>query len=294
MNRAASLAALVIVLGFSLAVAAQDPAADLLAAIKANQADTIKELCAANPALIRQELSFRDLPLFEAVKERKGAAVRALLEAGAPANSKAKNGWTAAQMALSSSFIGTSFEKQVMPIIEALRDHQADFNAPNPEGKSAFYLVATAKNQSKEDAEALTRLIDAVVAAGGNPNTGLRNKTRPALVHQVKAINTTNPKTGKPSAKGFGAHNALVITKLLEIGADPNEADENKTTPLIAAMTSATMTEEERLEVVKLLVGHGANPNAKNKKGETPKRLVAKGSPIEDVLKRPKNYLIKK
>ncbi len=145
-----------------------------------------------------------------------------------------------------------------------------------------------------QDAEALARLIDAVVAAGGNPKTGLKNKEKPALIHQVKAINTTNAKTGKPSAQGFGAHNAIVIAKLLEIGADPNEADENKTTPLIAAMTSATMTEEERLEVVKLLVGHGANPNAKNKKGETPKRLVAKGSPIEDVLKRPRNYQIKK
>jgi len=56
------------------------------------------------------------------------------------------------------------------------------------------------------------------------------------------------------------------VRKLLEQGADPNEKDEHGNPPLLYASVRS-------LEIVKLLVDHGAGVNARSKAGITPIKM---------------------
>ena len=63
-----------------------------------------------------------------------------------------------------------------------------------------------------------------------------------------------------------------MIYKLLELGADPNIADYNGDTPLTKAIWSTNDTNadiDQITNIVKELIKHGANVNAKNDSGRT-------------------------
>jgi ankyrin repeat protein len=66
-----------------------------------------------------------------------------------------------------------------------------------------------------------------------------------------------------------------MIKLLLEHGADPNLANDNKTTPVMLAAglnwqdISNLGTEEESIEAIQLCLDHGADINAANTTGET-------------------------
>lgn len=63
-----------------------------------------------------------------------------------------------------------------------------------------------------------------------------------------------------------------MINKLLSLGANPNLADSNGDTPLIKAIWStieANIEQNQILDIVKTLLQHGADVNAKNDAGRT-------------------------
>lgn len=63
-----------------------------------------------------------------------------------------------------------------------------------------------------------------------------------------------------------------MIYKLMDLGADPNIADFNGDTPLIKAIWSVSdndIENEQIIQIVKALLKHGANVNARNDNGRT-------------------------
>jgi ankyrin repeat protein len=66
-----------------------------------------------------------------------------------------------------------------------------------------------------------------------------------------------------------------MIYKLLELGADPNISDYNGDTPLIKAIWSTNDSNADINQItnlVKELIKHGADVNAKNESGRTGKK----------------------
>ncbi len=63
-----------------------------------------------------------------------------------------------------------------------------------------------------------------------------------------------------------------MINKLLSLNADPNIPDSNGDTPLIKAIWSTmsdNIEQDQIFNIVKNLIAHGANINAKNETGRT-------------------------
>ena len=74
---------------------------------------------------------------------------------------------------------------------------------------------------------------------------------------------------------------------LLKYGADPNITNKFRRTPLIIFLISAKrLPEKMQEEYVNCLLDNGANPKARSKKRETPLKLVKRRGKIYKLLKK--------
>ena len=122
--------------------------------------------------------------------------------------------------------------------------------------------------------------------------TGLHNAASMGDVRRVKELlekgadpNARDEDGRTPLHEAAGMGHVEIVKLLLEHGADPNAEDEDGWTPLHVAMfygcievakhvyihcPQQRQVKGSLVEVVKLLLEHGADPNAQNKSGETP------------------------
>ena len=215
------------------AKSANEYSATALYAAAAENADPAitKKLLAAgadpNIALLSGET-----PLMQAARLGNAETVRALLESGADPNVAEKNG---AQTAL----MWAASERHAA-VTKELVAHNADVNAHSKNGATALMFAA------RGDAASARILLD----GGARANDQIPDWGGTALI-----IASTMGKLD-------------VVEALLDKGADPNVADANSFTALHAAVRDSDYGEDQaqRVNVVpilKALLAHGANPNAR-------------------------------
>lgn len=207
------------------------------AAASANPAMTVKLLEAGADA--NMHLLSGETPLMEATLRGHLATVSALLRGGADPNvQETSGGQTALMWALS---------ERHTAVVEELVKNRADVNLASKSGSTPLMFAAQGSLKA-------TRIL---LAAGARPND----------VH---------PDTGQTAliiASTMG--NTDIVAALLDNRADPNIADGNTFTALHAAVRDSDYGVDHASRVaaaatVKMLLAHGANPNARiNQKKQT-------------------------
>jgi len=189
-------------------------------------------------------LPLGETPLMTAVNRGNLDAIRALLEDQADVNAKESEG---GQTALMWAAANKNYR-----IVKLLLDHKADTHVQSKGGSTALIFTV-----QQGDIESTRALLD----AGANPNdTGRRDGLTPLLL----------------AAESFSAEVApydnSVPILLAERGANTNASDAAGYTALHYASgcmpdtntsCKVELSDEKRVEVVKALLAHGANPNAR-------------------------------
>ena len=172
-------------------------------------------------------------PLMVAAREGNLEVVRALLAANADPNTQeAKGGQTALMWAVSNSQAA---------VVQELVQHGADVGARSKTGFTALMFAA------QQGDTASTRIL---LAAKADPNDVM-------------------PKTGATAlAIASSIGNTEVVALLLDGGADANTRDANGFTPLLHAVRDSdygldAAAKAASVIVVKALLAHGADPNAR-------------------------------
>jgi ankyrin repeat protein len=213
--------------------AANEYGATALYAAAAENADPAiaKKLLAAgadpNAALFSGET-----PLMQAARVGNVETVRALLEGGADPNALEKNGGQTALM--------WATAERHAKVAEELVRHKVDVNAASKNGATALMFAARGDVES-------TRIL---LAAGADTNLKIPDWGGTALI-----IAATMGKTD-------------VVEALLDKGADPNIKDGNSFTALHAAVRDSDYGADRAhraaaVATVKMLLAHGADPNAR-------------------------------
>jgi len=173
-----------------------------------------------------------ETPLMLAAREGNAATVRALLEGGADPNVQEKNGRQTALM--------WAIAEHHPEVTKELVQHKADVNAKSRTGFTALMFAA------RGDVESARTLLN----AGADPNATIPDWGGTALI-----IASTMGQTD-------------IVEALLDKGADPNYKDANSFTALHSAVRDSDYggdraQRETAVGIVKLLLKHGADPNAR-------------------------------
>lgn len=92
------------------------------------------------------------------------------------------------------------------------------------------------------------RTVQVLIANGANPNILNEAKQTPLF-----------------SLCGNGSHYVPLLKFLLVVGSDPNKMDNSYKLPLTMAIKNSFRgTKEDRIEIIRLLIKHGANANARS------------------------------
>jgi ankyrin repeat protein len=174
-----------------------------------------------------------ETPLMEASRRGNLATVRLLLSKNANPNTRESNGGQNALM--------WAVSQRQAAVVEELIKHGADVQAGS---KSGFTPLMFAAQQGDEDSARI------LLRAGAKPNDA-------------------QPKTGlTPLMIASAMANVKAVDVLLDNGADPNLADANGYTSLHRVVRDSDYginlaAKDSILTIVKSLLKHGANPNAR-------------------------------
>ena len=201
------------------------------AAAHVDPAMTVKLLAAgADPNI---PLMSGETPLMEAAQRGNLAVVRALLASHANPNARESNGGQDALM--------WALSERQSAVVEELVTHGADVRAGS---KTGFTPLMVAAQQGDGDSAGI------LLRAGAKPND-------------------VQPKTGLTALMIASAMaNAKAVDVLLDNGADPNIADASGYTSLHRVVRDSDYginlaAKDDILSIVKSLLKHGANPNAR-------------------------------
>jgi len=253
-----------------------DGATALQWAVHWNDLDTVDRLIHAG-ADVNAANDLGATALYLACRQANGAMVVKLLAAGANPNSSLPNGETALMTAAATGSIEAAkalvdrgaqvdardhdrgqtalmwaASEQHPEMVRLLIESHADINARSKGGFTPLLFAARSGNIES------ARLL---IAAGANINDAAPDGSTPLLVASASEVAIAS-KDYKLNVRPSD-HEKLAIF-LLENGADPSKTDELGRTPLHVAV------ETGRVELVKALLAHGANPNARMTKNEPP------------------------
>lgn len=240
-------------------------------------------------------------PLHHAAAAGHFAVAKTLLDHNANPNAQADNEITPLHRAV---------ERSHAAVVKLLLDHKADPNARDALGRTP-YLMATEDRNRANLADLFQELPLDITTADADGNTLLHTVARSGNQRQLQLILARKPnlavknKNGETPLHVAAAHRIRVAAEeFLKAGANPNTRDNQDNTPLHlatrpappssvaarptmpplgallgamgtstpAAPTAARATADAA--VVELLLAHKADPNLKNKKGETPLLLA--------------------
>jgi ankyrin len=241
-------------------------------------------------------------PLHHAAAAGHFAVAKLLLEHGANPNAQADNEITPLHRAV---------ERGHAAVVKLLLDHKADPNARDALGRTP-YLMATEDRNRANLADLFQELPLDVTSADADGNTLLHVVARSGNPRQLQLILARKPnlavknKNGETPLHVAAAYRVRASTEeFLKAGANPNARDNNDNSPLhlatrsesplsvaarptmpplgallggLGATTTPSAPTAARTTadaaVVELLLAHKADPNLKNKKGETPLLLA--------------------
>jgi uncharacterized protein len=216
-------------------------------------------------------------PLMFAAREGCVACLPILADAGANLNQTDPDGITPVVNAI----INGHYD-----VARFLLDKGADPNLADKTGRAALYAAVDAHtmpasnrpspNEADNETTSLD-LVKAVLAHGGAVNTQL--KTQQPYRTKVDRGNDTMLTTGTtPLLRAAKAGDVVVITLLLEKGADAKLATRNGINPIMAAAGLGTKeedtvgrkkTEREMIDSIELCLKAGADVNAIDSRGQT-------------------------
>jgi uncharacterized protein len=202
---------------------------------------------------------------------REGAldTVRALVEAGASVNGQCVDGSAPLLVAVQNGFYR---------VAAFLLDHGADPNLPNLKGWTPLYLAV--KNRNAENSaipgpptEGALDFIKLLLDRGANPNQRINADTE---LHQGMLATWLKEAGATPLIRASLSGDLTMVRLLLAHGADPSITTYDHTTALMAAAGVGwadgflhEYSEEQTLELVRLLLDLGVPVNGANDEGIT-------------------------
>ena len=171
-------------------------------------------------------------------------------------------------------------------VTQLLLDHSADVDSRNSKGQTPLHLVSRLEMSLNErNRPGVVRLL---IMRGANVNA--QDMTRATPLHyashrgRLEVVHVLLDYGAKANDQGAtqiplcpllesnnNPHDVLILVeKLLKTGADANLQDENNLTPLHVALR------KKWLELARILLEHGANPNAMDDRGQSALQLLLK------------------
>jgi ankyrin repeat protein len=270
------------------------------AAAQYGRADVARVLLARG-ADVNARDEYGDAPLHLAARHGRVEVARLLVESGADVNARGQSRETPLHAAIKGLFSREGLEGRLQ-VARMLLAHGADVNARDGSGRTPLrYAVGSTTPIDTMVARPMT---DLLLAHGAATEVADLERSTPLheaafhgdtalvrrLLEQGAAPNTLNRFTTPLGSAAQGGH-VEVVRLLLESGADPNRRSPGSPLdweglPLAVALTSYAEEPSEmtarRLAVARLLVEHGANPGARNKRGETLLHgATSRGNPAE-------------
>ena len=157
-------------------------------------------------------------------------------------------------------------------------DHGANINLANSKGWTPLYLAVKNRNEETTaipgpNTDGVLNFIQALLDRGANPNLRIKADTE---VHQGMTAAWLKEAGATPLLRAALCGDLMVVRLLLDHQADPSIPTFDHTTPLMAASGVGwadgmlrEYSEEQTLEVVKLLLDQGSDVNAANDHGIT-------------------------
>ncbi len=275
-------------------------------AARRGRIEVMELLLAAGADPTAQDSRFLGTPLHHAAIGGQPDAVRCLLKHGCPANLRDENGDTPLHLAV----IGRSNDVIIASVIKALLDAGADINEPDStDGQTPLmwaaedakragalqFLIQSHADLNKTDGQGWTALMRARHAgndeavkilkqAGGEDHTNL---SFAAANGDLVAVQSLLARQGVDHPKQKELDDALclavqnpqhgIVKELLTHGANPNARLNGDYTPLTAACRHGDV------EIARQLLAAGVNVNQPREFGITPLMLAAENMPVEFV-----------
>ena len=255
---------------------------DISGSIEKNSSEALGKLIKENPEAVNRKISEKGMPLDIAVSRLKVDIVKLLLEKGANVKYKDPETGENAVFRLQDMPQTEANLKKAIEIVRLLVEKKTDFNMINKENMTPLYKFSTGRQPIKA-LDTKLKFLQALIDAGAKPGLKLK-RDLPLLNAVLMKVLVGNP-------------DHIQIAKLLiENGVPLNEKSKKdkecksmtsvteNDTPLLIVIKREGFQQQDKTDMIKLLVENGAKTTARNKKRETPKKLVRHKSPYYDAL----------
>ncbi len=208
-------------------------------------------------------------PLLFAARQGSMDCVKTLMASGADVNQTAADG---------SSPLLVAVQNGYYDVAVFLMDRGANVNFANAKGWTPLYLAVKIRNQETTaipgpGTEGVLDFIKTLLDRGADPNLRLKTDTE---IHQGMTAAWLKEAGATPLLRAALCGDLVVVRLLLDHKADPMIPTFDHTTPLMAASGVGwadgmlrEYSEDQSVEVVKLLLSLGSDPNAVNDHGIT-------------------------
>ncbi len=260
-------------LGLGLAGA---QARELGLAINANDLNKVKAIIEAEPQRLNKPVPFNSYPLFMAIDKFNIPMITYLLEQGAKVTVVDDKGETALTKLVRVNFHDEKRFAQVKEVFELLVKHKANVRQQNGQGETPLYILAARQIGGEKTAPLKIEFMKLLVEKGARP----RGQDKAAMPLLFKVME--HMQKGEDSRRNVVGTIRFLAENGVEIDAQNDKGD----TPLMRVVTTDALEQDAKVELIGILVGHGASIRRKNKEKKAPIDLVAKGDPLYEAMRK--------
>jgi ankyrin repeat protein len=255
---------------------------DLSNAIVDANLKAAEKIVKSDPASVNKKIPEKGYPLILAVSKLRVDIVKLLLDNGADINVIDPETKENIVFRLLDQPQTTENLKKAIQINSLLAAKHADFNVINAENMTPLYAFSTGR-QSLNSLDTKMLFLQALIDAGAKTDIKLK-RDLPLLNAVLMKVLKSNP-------------DHIEVAKLLiKNGVPLNEKSKKNAecskmtsvvendTPLLIVIKREGFQTTDKSEMIKILVENGAKKTARNKKKETPKKLIDHKSPYYDAL----------
>ena len=233
-------------------------------AIRSNDLEKINYLLTSGSIDLNVLAQIHELPLVVAAKEGNSDAVRLLLQSGAEVNATNRSNFTALMVAVQFGHID---------VFKLLIEAGADFHEMETQ---TMLLHEAVHSGNTAMVEMLLSLKFDVNAAKKDGQTPLMTAAREGhvgvftlLLEKKAAIDAPDYHDHTLLMYAVRGHNEAIVQKLLRLGVDVNAVNTDGMTALMIAVDNRPCDRENRfLDIIQILLNHGAQVNLRGKKVE--------------------------